>query len=133
MCIRDSPYTVFNLTAQSISLNQLFFYGLGPNSLKANASVFGMTETITGANAIIPFGRVINASVLGEVNGRFVDLRGNESESSPSINEIFTEATAPGLATQPAFVQLGEGLRLEPTLFNDHLQLDCLLYTSRCV
>ena len=120
------PYTVFNLTTQSISLNQIFFYGLGPNSLQSNASVFGMTETIAGANAIVPFGHSLNASLLGEVNGRFVELRGNHSESSPSIEKVFTEATAPGLASQPAFVQLGEGFRLEPTLLNDHLQVDYL-------
>lgn len=120
------PYAVYNLTAQSISLNQVFFYGLGPNSLKTNASVFGMTETIAGANAIVPVLHSLNVSLLGEINGRFVNLRGNHSEASPSIETIFTEATAPGIATQPTFVQLGEGVRLEPTIFNDHLQIDYL-------
>ncbi|MGA3069565.1 MAG: hypothetical protein ABSD43_05055 [Terracidiphilus sp.] len=120
------PYTVFNLTAQSISLDQLFFYGLGPNSLQANASVFSMRQTIAGANAIVPVLHSLNASLLGEVNGRFVDLQENHHESSPSIEQIFTEATAPGLITQPAFLQHGEGARLEPALFNDHLQLDYL-------
>jgi hypothetical protein len=120
------PYTVFNLTAQSISLNQVFFYGLGPDSLRTNATVFGLTETIAGANAIVPLSHGLNASLLGEVNGRFVNLRGNHGESTPSIETVFTEATAPGLATQPAFVQLGEGVRLEPTLLNDHLQINYL-------
>ena len=72
------PYTVYNLYAQSISLDQLFFYGLGPNSLKTNASVFGMTQTIAGANAIVPICRSLNLSLLGEVNGRFVSVRGNQ-------------------------------------------------------
>ncbi len=120
------PYTVFNLSAQSISLDQLFFYGLGPNSRQANASVFSMRQTIAGANAIVPVLHSLNASLLGEINGRFVDLQGNHHESSPSIEQIFTEATAPGLATQPAFAQLGEGVRLEPAIFNDHLQIDYL-------
>jgi hypothetical protein len=119
-------YPVYNLYAQAISLNQLFYYGLGPSSLQANSSVFGMTQTIAGANAIVPVLRSLNAALLGEINGRFVDLRGNHNESSPSIEQIFTEATAPGLATQPPFVQLGEGARLEPKLFNDHLQVDYL-------
>jgi len=120
------PYTVFNFTAQTISLDQLFYYGLGPNSLQANSSVFSMTQTIADANAIVPVLHSLNAALLGEINGRFVDLRENHHESSPSIEQIFTEATAPGLNTQPAFAQLGEGARLEPTLFNDHLQLDYL-------
>ena len=120
------PYTVFNLYAQSISLNELFFYGLGPNSLAANSSVFGMQQTIAGASAIVPVVHSLNISLLGELNGRFVDLRGNHHESSPSIEQLFTEASAPGLASQPAFVQFGEGARIEPNLFNDHLQLDYL-------
>jgi hypothetical protein len=120
------PYAVYNLVAQSISLDQLFYYGLGPNSLKANASVFGMTQTIAGANAIVPLLHSLNASLLGEINGRFADVRGNHHESSPSIEQLFTEATAPGLTTQPTFVQLGEGARLEPAFLNDHLQIDYL-------
>ena len=85
-----------------------------------------MTETIAGGNAILPVWRTLDLSLFGEINGRFVDLRGNQSQSSPSIEQVFTEATAPGLAYQPAFVQFGEGARLEPTLFNDHLQLNYL-------
>jgi len=120
------PYTVFNLYAQTITLDQLFFYGLGPNSLQANSSVFTMRQTITGASAIVPVRHLFNASLLGEVNGRFVDVEGNNHESSPSIQQVFTEATASGLTTQPPVAQLGEGIRLEPALFNDHLQIDYL-------
>ncbi len=120
------PYMVFNFITQSISLDQLFYYGLGPNSVQANRSVFGMTQTITGANAIVPVLHSLNLALLGEINGRFVDVRGNHQDSSPSIEQVFTEATAPGLVTQPAFVQLGEGVRLEPTLFSNHLQIDYL-------
>jgi hypothetical protein len=119
-------YAVYNLYAQSISLDKLYFYGLGPNSLKSNASVFGMSQTIAGASAIVPVLRSLNASLLGEVNGRFVDVGENHHESIPSIEQIFSEATAPGLASQPTYAQLGEGARLEPKLLNDHLQLDYL-------
>jgi hypothetical protein len=120
------PYAVYNFTAQSISLNQIFYYGLGPNSLQSNASVFGMTETIAGANAIVPVLHSLNVSLLGEINGRFIGLRGNHSESSPSIEQLNTEGSAPGLAKQPPFAQLGEGIRIEPKLLNDHLQIDYL-------
>lgn len=120
------PYALFNLYAQSISLDQSFYYGLGPDSLQANASVFGMTQTIAGASAIVPVFHALNVSLLGEINGRFVSVQENHHESSPSIEQVFTEVTAPGLATQPAFAQLGEGARIEPTLLNDHLQLDYL-------
>ena len=120
------PYTVFNLDAQSISLNTLYYYGLGPHSLATNATVYGETETIVGANAIVPVPalRSLNLSLLGEINGRFVDIRGNHGESSPSIGQVFNETTAPGLTSQAGFAEFGEAARLDPNLFNDHLQID---------
>jgi hypothetical protein len=125
------PYTVFNLYAQAISLNKLNFFGLGNDSLAADRSVFGMRETIVGGNVIKPVTEWaaisgLNLALLAEVNGRFVNLRGNHGESSPSIEQIYTEGTAPGLTTQPGFVQLMEGVRIKPVLFNDHLQLNYL-------
>ena len=118
------PYTVFNVYAQAISLNNLFFFGLGPNSAVTGRSVFGMTETILGTNVIKPFKGGLNLALLGEVNGRFVSVRGNHSQSSPSIEQLYDNNTAPGLATQPGFLQLGEGVRIKPVLLNDHLQLN---------
>jgi hypothetical protein len=45
---------VFNLYAQSISLNKLTFFGLGPDTTRSGRSFFGMTEHIVGGNAIRP-------------------------------------------------------------------------------
>lgn len=121
-------YTVFNLYAQIISLNELYFFGLGPNSTLSGQSVFGMRQSILGGNVIKPVqgtGR-LNLALIGEVNGRFVDLRGDHQENRPSIEQAYNEATAPGLRTQPAFLQLGEGIRIKPVLFNDHVQLNYL-------
>ena len=42
----------------------------------------------------------------------------------PSIETLYTDATAPGLASQPGFVQLGEGVRIKPAIGN--LQLNYL-------
>lgn len=126
------PNTVFNLYAQSISLQKLFFFGLGPTTLETDRSVFGMRETIIGGNVIKPVTEWqaisgLNISLLGEINGRFADLRGNHGESSPSIEQLYTEVTAPGLTAQPGFVQLGEGVRLKPNLLNNHVQLNYLI------
>jgi hypothetical protein len=126
------PYTVFNVYAQAIALNKLFFFGLGPTTLESGKSVFGMQQTIAGANVIKPVTewpaiRSLNLSLLGEVNGRFVNIRGNPGGSTPSIEQLYINASAPGLATQPGFVQLGEGFRVKPTLFNDHLQFNYLV------
>ena len=124
------PYTVFNLYAQSISLNKLYFFGLGNDSVLAGQSVFGMTQTIVGGNAIKPVYewaaiRKLNLALLGEVNGRFVSVRGVSGQSAPSIETLYTNTTAPGLSSQPGFVQLGEGFRIKP-VFGDHLQLNYL-------
>jgi hypothetical protein len=61
------------------------------------------------------------------LNGRFVDIRGSQGQPSPSIEQIYTEATAPGLTSQPGFVQFGEGIRIRPIFFSDHLQLNYLV------
>src|SRR5262249_43842832 len=48
-------------------------------------------------------------------------------ESSPSIEALYTDATAPGLASQPGFAQFGEGMRLRPKLLSDYLRLNYFL------
>lgn len=115
------PYTVFDLYVQSISLNKLNFFGLGNDTLLTGKSLFGMSQTIVGASAIKPVFewaaiRKLNLALLGEVNGRFVDIRGEHGQSVPSIESLYTNATAPGLTNQPGVVQLGEGLRIKPVI-----------------
>ena len=122
---RTAP--LFNLYAETTSLNRIYYYGLGPNTLAANRSVFGLTQTIAGASAIIPLAGKAGLSLLGEFNGRLPSLRGNKGESSPSIEALYTESTAPGLSRQPAYLQAGEGVRLRPSLFRDSLRLNYLL------
>ena len=124
------PFTEFNLYAQSTSLNKLNYFGLGNDTTLAGASVFGMTQTIIGVNAIKPVYewsaiRKLNLSLNGEVNGRFVNLRGRNGQSVPSIGVLYTDATAPGLSSQPGFIQMGEGVRIQPVI-GDHLELNYL-------
>jgi hypothetical protein len=124
------PYTVFNLYAQTISLPKLNFFGLGNSTVLGGASVFGMGETIMGASVIKPVFEWpaisgLKLSLIGEVNGRFVDIRAAHGQSAPSIETIYNDANAPGLSNQPGFIQLGEGVRIKP-IIGDHLQLDYL-------
>lgn len=120
------PY--FDLYAQGISLNKIGFFGLGPSTSQTGRTFFGMSETIVGGDANLPVSKSgrLNLSLLGEINGRFVSIRGNHHENSPSIEALYDAASAPGLVSQPGFVQFGEGLRLKPELFNAHLNLDYL-------
>jgi hypothetical protein len=120
------PYTVYNIYAQSISLNKLNYFGLGNDTILADKTVFGMSQTIIGGSAIKPVYewsaiRKLNLALLAEINGRFVDIRGNHNQSVPSIETFFTDATAPGLTNQPGFFQLGEGLRIKPVFGNFEL------------
>lgn len=122
-----SEYPVFGLYAQAISLNKIAFFGLGPSTSEVQRSYFGMRETILGSNVTWPVIRRWNVSLYGEANGRFVNIRGDNGEVSPSIEHIYTEAAAPGLTSQPAFAQFGEGVRIRPTFFGDYLRLNYFL------
>jgi len=124
------PYMVLNLYAQAISLNTLNYFGLGNDTTLAGATVFGMSQTIVGGNVIKPVYewpaiRKLNLALLGEVNGRFVSIRGDHGRSVPSIETLYTNVTAPGLSSQPGFIQLGEGVRIKP-VFGDYFQLNYL-------
>jgi hypothetical protein len=115
---------VFNLYAQTISLNKLTFFGLGPGTPVAGRSYYGMTETIVGGNTVRPIYERLNMGLYGEINGRFVDIRSSLNQPSPSIEQIYTPATAPGLASQPFFLQLGAGMRMRPSAFNDRVHFN---------
>jgi hypothetical protein len=118
---------LFTIYAQSISLNKLGFFGLGPSTNLAGRSLFGMQETIVGTHAIVPIpaSGKLNLSIEGEINGRFVDIRPSTGQDSPPTQQLYTPATAPGLANQPGFVQFGEALRIKPSL-GEHLKLNYL-------
>jgi len=126
--VRVHPFTVYNLYAQATSLNKLNYFGLGNDSALTGASVFGMTQTIVGGNVTKPVFELpalskLNLSLFGEVNGRFVSIRGDGGQSVPTIQLPYTDATAPGLSSQPGFVQFGQGVRIKPVI-GDHLELN---------
>src|SRR5262245_2515211 len=117
--IREFP--VVNLYVQRMSLEKVFFYGLGQSSAESGKSVFSQKQTIAGVNAIYPVAkpaapRALRTSLIGAVNGRFVSVSGNTSESVPSIHQLYNDVTAPGLAQQPNFVQLEQGIRFRPSI-----------------
>lgn len=117
-------HSVINIYAQAISLNKLTFFGLGPNSTETGRSFYGMRETIVGISAVKPSYERLHVSFYGEMNGRFVALRPSLNQPSPSIEALYTNATAPGLTNQPAFFQLGEGVRMRPIFFDDFVRLN---------
>jgi hypothetical protein len=115
---------VYNIYAQSISLNKLTFFGEGPATTTAGRSFFGMTEHIVGGNMIRPIYQKLNMVFLGEINGRLADIRSSTGQASPSIEALYTSATAPGLGHQPFFLQPGVGVRMRPSAANNLLHFD---------
>jgi hypothetical protein len=105
---------IFNFFSQLASLNKISYFGLEPFSSPANETFFGMTESVSGANALIPTPSPF--SFYAEINVRTVDIRGRNGDTSPSIGQLFNDATAPGLTTQPTFIQFGERIRFKPKL-----------------
>jgi hypothetical protein len=117
---------VLTAYVQTISLPTLTYYGIGPGAARAAKSFYGFGETIVGTNAIVPLPRAgaINLAILGEVNGRVVDVRSGRPDDGVSLGLRFGEASAPGLRSQPGFVQFGEGARIAPSVANGRLRLD---------
>lgn len=106
---------VFRLYEQSISLNKVTFFGEGPYSAVTGRSYFGMTEHIIGGSLVRPIYERLNMGVYAEVNARVISIRPSPGQSSPSIKQIYTPTTAPGLDHQPVFIQLGAGIRMRPS------------------
>lgn len=125
------PYPVGTLYVQTISLPSVGFYGLGADAPRGAQTIFGMRQHIVGANVVVPITRIgvfsrLNLALLGEVNGRFVNIKEPGLDDAPSIATRFTEASAPGLTRQPGFVQFGEGIRIRPSIIRDRLRLNYL-------
>src|SRR5260370_26865298 len=86
-------HPVLNLYVQAISLNKLTYFGLGPATTLAGRTFYGMTQTIVGGSAVKPFYERLNASLYGEINGRFVNIRPRTGQPSPSIATLYSEPT----------------------------------------
>ncbi|WP_158942879.1 hypothetical protein [Granulicella sp. S190] len=113
---------VFSLYAEATSLNTLYFYGLGPNTVPAGKAAFGLTETIAGASALLPLNKA-GISFTVEFNSRFPQLRPDSKDGMPTVSALYTEATAPGLTHSATFLQPGVGIQIQPGLFDNRLRL----------
>lgn len=100
---------LLNFYAFHTSLNQVTFFGIGPDTLSADRTFFSLRETVTGVSADVLLPRGFH--FLGELNGRWPKIGPRSGQSSPSIDQVYSESTAPGLLQQPGFLQPGEGLQ----------------------
>jgi hypothetical protein len=108
-------HLVVSLTAQMESLDNVGFFGTGPDSSTDGEVFFGMREAIVGAAIVKPFTSFWHPSLYGEVNGRFV--------------RTTAPATMPELSDTRGFLQTTEGVRVRPTFAGSlvHLKYDVAL------
>ncbi|MGA8220343.1 MAG: hypothetical protein WB780_01730 [Candidatus Acidiferrales bacterium] len=95
-----------NIYARNRSLPTLPFYGLGPNTNVNTPVDFNERETSAGIEVTTPFPEVSWLSAGGKIEGLWPNVGG------VSIEQKYTEQTAPGLSTQPPFVH--EQISLNP-------------------
>jgi len=122
--IRINEYPIYSAYVQAISLPKVLYYGIGDNTSVSDKTAYGITETIIGGSATLPFPKILpplRLSAVLEANGRIFDIRSGKDE--PDITSRFDESTAPGLSTQPSFAQFGEAVRIRPSFVNDRIQL----------
>jgi hypothetical protein len=126
--IAPRAYPVLDAYVQTTALKTLYFFGLGPDSTTAGQSAFGMTETTIGTRVTYPVRWTaidgLKLSAFGEVNGRLIGLKTSEKAGIPDIGDAYSEASAPGLSTQPGFLQLGEGVRVKPSFGGNRIHLN---------
>lgn len=90
--------------ARNRSLPTMTYYGLGPVTDVHNTVDFSQRDTSAGVEVTMPFPEVSWLSVGGKVEGLWPSVGGTSSPGIVSIQQTFTEQTAPGLAAQPPFI-----------------------------
>lgn len=105
----------WNLHAEVISLNKLSYYGIGPSTSRQSLALYGMREMTIGGNVNHPI-KNSGFAVSGDLGVRLFSLRGREGDTNPSIEQLYTSVTAPGLDQQKGFFQPSEGIRFDRDL-----------------
>jgi len=101
-----------NLYARNRSLPLMTFYGLGPNTNAHNSVKFSERDTSEGIEVKTPFPGVSWLSAGGKLEGLWPNVGGVTGSNVVSIQQQYTEQTAPGLTTQPPMVH--EQIYLHP-------------------
>jgi hypothetical protein len=92
-----------NFYARNRSLPLMTFYGLGPNTNVNNSVKFSQRDTSAGIEVVSPFPGVSWLSFGGAFEGVWPSVGGVTGTNVVSIQQQYTEQTAPGLTTQPPF------------------------------
>jgi hypothetical protein len=97
----DGPFRVGALARQKY-FPQEDFFGLGPEALRPERSNYLYQETAFGAFTGARWGSWLD--VEGRLEFLNPDIGAGRDSRMPSTEQLFTDAEAPGLATQPDFL-----------------------------
>src|SRR5216684_1747135 len=92
----------WRLFARNKQMTALPFYGLGPNTNVRNSVQFSQRDTRAGITVSNPFLSWFQLS--GTFESLWPSVGGVTAAKVISIQNVYTEQTAPGLATQPNFL-----------------------------
>jgi hypothetical protein len=93
-----------NIYARNRSLPVMTFYGIGPNTNVLNSVKFSQRDTSAGIDVTTPFPQVSWLSAGGKIEGLWPNIGGVTGTNVVSIQQQYTEQTAPGLTSQPPLV-----------------------------
>lgn len=93
-----------NLYALVKDMPRLDFFGVGPETREQNRAVFHLRQAVVGADISKPAARWLD--VGGAVEGIWPDIQTISNPTVTSVERKYTEATAPGLTTQPGYLHL---------------------------
>lgn len=107
------PRLFGDLSVSRREYTQEDFYGLGPQSTKADLTSYSLRATaIGGSFGVAPTRRT---SVSAQVEYSFVGQSSGRDPEVASVEDVFTPATAPGLGANPNLVRLGLRASLDST------------------
>ncbi|HEX8293446.1 MAG TPA: hypothetical protein VF570_16920, partial [Pyrinomonadaceae bacterium] len=101
-----------NLYGQVRDMPRLDYFGLGPSSGEEDRAVYHYREGVVGFDISKPSSRLCWLDVGGAVEGIFPDLVTITNPTVNSVERAYDEASAPGLAAQPAYLHLAAYARL---------------------
>src|SRR5260221_9779305 len=103
-------------------MEDLPFYGLGPDTNVHNAVHFSERDTRAGALLASPLTSWL--STAGTVEAIFPTVGNVSSTKVTSIGQVYDETTAPGFASQPTFLHVEALLRQHFSLASEHIQFN---------
>jgi hypothetical protein len=112
----------FQIYAHNKQMEDLPFYGLGPNTSVHNSVHFSERDTRFGALVASPLTSWLSAA--GTFETLWPNVGNVSSTKVTSIGQVYTEQTAPGLTSQPALLHFEAFLRPHFSLASNHVQFD---------